>query len=384
MRFEWATPTRVLFGAGALQETGPIARSLGKRALLVVGRSRDRATALLDVLDQHGVVGVVFSVKGEPSLAAVREGTMRAKVEACDLVIGFGGGSAIDAAKAIAALLANGGDPLDYVEIVGRKQPLTRRPVPWIAIPTTAGTGAEVTRNAVLTSPEHKLKVSLRSPLLPAPAAIVDPDLLASLPPEVIAAGGVDAFTQLVEPFVSGRANPLTDALCREGLGRSARSLKRAYGGDFDAATREDLALASLFGGLALSNAGLGAVHGFAAAIGGAFGAPHGAVCAALLATTIEVNWRALGARAPSNAALPRYAEIAAIVTGRAGASIDEGIVWVRALCAALHIPGLTRWGVTDADVEGLVAKARNASSMRGNPIELADDELAEILTRSL
>jgi len=384
MRFEWATPTRVLFGAGALQETGPIARSLGRRALLVVGRSRERATALLDVLDQHGVVGVVFSVKGEPSLAAVREGTMRAKVEACDLVIGFGGGSAIDAAKAIAALLANGGDPLDYVEIVGRKQPLTRRPVPWIAIPTTAGTGAEVTRNAVLTSPEHKLKVSLRSPLLPAPAAIVDPDLLASLPPEVIAAGGVDAFTQLVEPFVSGRANPLTDALCREGLGRSARSLKRAYGGDLDEATREDLALASLFGGLALSNAGLGAVHGFAAAIGGAFGAPHGAVCAALLATTMEVNWRALATRAPSNAALPRYAEIAAIVTGRAGASIDDGIVWVRALCAALHIPGLTRWGVTDADVEALVAKARNASSMRGNPIELADDELAEILTRSL
>jgi alcohol dehydrogenase class IV len=384
MRFEWATPTRVLFGAGALQETGPIARALGKRALLVVGRSRDRAAALLDVLDQHGVVGVVFSVKGEPSLAAVREGTMRAKVEACDLVIGFGGGSAIDAAKAIAALLANGGDPLDYVELVGRKQPLTRRPVPWIAIPTTAGTGAEVTRNAVLTSPEHKLKVSLRSPLLPAQAAIVDPDWLASLPPEVIAAGGVDAFTQLVEPFVSVRANPLTDALCREGLRRSARSLKRAYGGDFDEATREDLALASLFGGLALSNAGLGAVHGFAAAIGGAFGAPHGAVCAALLATTMEVNWRALATRAPSNAALSRYAEIAAIVTGRAGASIDEGIVWVRALCAALHIPGLTRWGVTDADVEALVANARNASSMRGNPIELADDELAEILTRSL
>jgi alcohol dehydrogenase class IV len=384
MRFELATPTRVLFGAGALQEAGPIARALGKRALLVVGRSRDRAAGLLDVLDQHGVGGVILSVKGEPSLAAVRDGTGRAKVEACDLVIGFGGGSAIDAAKAIAALLGNGGDPLDYVEIVGRKQPLVRRPMPWIAIPTTAGTGAEVTRNAVLTAPEHKLKVSLRSPLLPAQAAIVDPDLLASLPPEVIAAGGVDAFTQLVEPFVSVRANPLTDALCREGLGRSARSLRRAYGGDFDAAAREDLALASLFGGLALSNAGLGAVHGFAAAIGGAFDAPHGAVCAALLATTMEVNWRALATRAPSNAALPRYAEIATIVTGHAGASVDEGIAWVRALCATLRVPGLTRWGVTDADVESLVAKARNASSMRGNPIELADGELEEILTRSL
>jgi len=384
MRFEFATPTRVLFGPGALQEAGPIARSFGKRALVVVGRTIERSASLLDGLDRSAVAAVVFQVKGEPSLAAVREGVMRAKLEACDCVVAFGGGSAIDAAKAIAALLANGGDPLDYLEIIGRKQPLTRPSLPWIAIPTTAGTGAEVTRNAVLTSPEHRLKVSLRSPLLPARAAIVDPDLLAGLPPEVIAASGLDAFTQLVEPFVSARANPLIDALCREGLRRSARSLQRAYGGDSDEATREDLALSSLFGGLALSNAGLGAVHGFAAAIGGRFDAPHGAVCAALLPVVMSVNWRSLARRAPSSPALVRYAEIAAIVADRPGASIDEGIAWVQALRTALRIPGLTRWGVTDADIEGLVSAARSASSMRGNPIELADEELAEILTRSL
>ena len=384
MRFEFAAPTRVLFGAGALQEAGPIARSFGKRALVVVGRTIERAAPLLDGLDRSAVAAVVFQVKGEPSLAAVREGVMRAKLEACDCVMAFGGGSAIDAAKAIAALLANGGDPLDYLEIIGRKQPLTRPSLPWIAIPTTAGTGAEVTRNAVLTSPEHRLKVSLRSPLLPARAAIVDPDLLAGLPPEVIAASGLDAFTQLVEPFVSARANPLIDALCREGLRRSARSLQRAYGGDCDEVSREDLALASLFGGLALSNAGLGAVHGFAAVIGGRFDAPHGAVCAALLPAVMSVNWRSLARRAPSSPALARYAEIAAIVADRPSASIDEGIAWVQALRTALRIPGLTRWGVTDADIEGLVSAARNASSMRGNPIELADEELAEILTRSL
>lgn len=384
MRFEFAAPTRVLFGAGTLQEAGPIARSLGKRALVVVGRAPGRAAPLLDALDRVGVTAIVFSARGEPTLATVREGVMRGKVEACDCLLAFGGGSAIDAAKAIAALLTNGGDPLDYVEIIGRKQPLTRQPLPWIAIPTTAGTGAEVTRNAVLTSTEHKLKVSLRSPLLPARAAIVDPDLLAGLPPEAIAAGGLDAFTQLVEPLVSVRANPLVDALCREGLRRSARSLRRAYGGDLDEAAREDLALASLFGGLALSNAGLGAVHGIAAVIGGLFDAPHGAVCAALLPAVMSVNWRCLAGRAASSPALVRYAEIATIVTGRPNASIEEGVAWVRALCAALRIPGLTRWGVTDADVEAIVGKARNASSMRGNPIELTDNELAEVLTGSL
>jgi alcohol dehydrogenase class IV len=384
MRFELATPTHVVFGAGVLREVGSIAREQGQRALVVVGRTSERAAPLLDALKRQGVASVVFSVQGEPTLAAVREGCARVKDEDCDCVVGFGGGSAIDTAKAIAALSTNGGDPLDYVEVIGRKQPLARSPLPWIAIPTTAGTGAEVTRNSVLTSPGHKLKVSLRSPFLPARAAIVDPELLVSLPPEVIAAGGLDALTQLVEPFVSVRANPLTDALCREGISRSARSLRRAYDGDLDAAVRQDLALASLLGGLALSNAGLGAVHGFAAAIGGSFQAPHGAVCAALLPATMEINARALAARAPSSAALARHTEIAALVTGQPGASIAAGIAWVRALCTALHVSGLTRWGVTEVDVGPLVDKAHNASSMRGNPIDLADDELKEILTHSL
>jgi alcohol dehydrogenase class IV len=384
MRFEFATATRILFGAGTLREAGPIARALGTRALVVTGCSRERAAPLLDTLDQNGVAAVAFGVTGEPTLAAVREGTLHARSEACDLVVAFGGGSAIDAAKAIAALAANGGDPLDYIEVIGRKQPLRCSPLPWLAIPTTAGTGAEVTRNAVLSSPEHKLKASLRSPLMLARVAIVDPSLLLGLPGEVIAAGGIDAFTQLVEPFVSVRANPLVDAVCREGLVRSARSLLRAYEGAFDDDAREDLALASLFGGLALANAGLGAVHGLAAPIGGMFEAPHGAVCAALLPVTMEVNARALSARAPASPTLARYAEIAVLVTGRRDATVETGFAWVRARCAALHIPALSRWGVTRADVQALVASARNASSMRGNPIELTDDELTEILTRSL
>ena len=221
----------------------------------------------------------------------------------------FGGGSALDAAKAIAALTANGGDPLDYLEVVGRGQPLARPSLPFIAVPTTAGTGSEVTKNAVLASPEHGVKASLRSPLMLPRVAIVDPALLAGVPAPVLAASGLDALSQLIEPFLSIRANPVTDGLAREAIPRSAAALRRAYAAGAPAASRrERLALASLFGGLALANAGLGAVHGFAAPVGGLFEAPHGAVCAALLPAVIRVNARALAARVPDSAALPRYA----------------------------------------------------------------------------
>ena len=267
---------------------------------------------------------------------------------------------------------------------MGRGQALPKPSAPFIAIPTTAGTGSEVTRNAVLASPAHRVKASLRSPLMLARAAIVDPDLLLGVPPPVIAASGLDAFAQLVEPFLSVRANPLVDALCREGLARSARSLRRAFEGDSSEAARVDLALASLFGGLALANAGLGAVHGFAAPVGGLFDAPHGAACAALLPAVLRVNLAALARRRPGSPALARYREIAAIVTGRPDAGPGDGVTWVEALVRALSIPGLSRWGATEAEIGHLVAKARVASSMKGNPIELEEDELVEIARASL
>jgi alcohol dehydrogenase class IV len=384
VRFEFATATRIVFGPGTLAELGGIAASLGRRALVVAGRSPARAEPARERLRAAGVESIVFPVQGEPTVEDVRQGTQRAKDEGAELVVGLGGGSAIDAAKAIAALLGNGGDPMDYLEVVGRRQPITRPSAPWIAVPTTAGTGSEVTRNAVLGSPEHRVKASLRSPLMLARLALVDPDLLASLPAPVIAAAGLDAFAQLVEPFVSTRANPMVDGLCREGLARSARSLRRAFDGDLSEAVRTDLALASLFGGLALANAGLGAVHGFAAPIGGSFDAPHGAVCAALLPAVMRANLRALERRAPASPALARYREIAAIVTGRDAADAYAGLDWVRGLLQALSVPGLARWGVGEGDVPVLVTKARAASSMRGNPIELEDGELAEVLRASL
>jgi len=311
MRFEFATATRIIFGPGTLREVGPIAAQMGSRALVVTGRTRARATPLLDALTAQGIDIVTFSVAGEPTTEVARLGTQRAREADCDMIIGFGGGSVLDTAKAISALLTNGGVPLDYLEVIGRGQPLTRPSAPCIAIPTTAGTGAEVTRNAVLASPEHRVKVSLRSPLMLPRLALVDPELTHTLPPEITASTGLDALTQVMEPYVSKRANPLTDALCREGMRRAARSLRRAYGQGDDAAAREDMALTSLFGGLALANAKLGAVHGFAGPMGGMFPAPHGAICGRLLPHVMAVNVRALQERLPGSEALRRYDEIA-------------------------------------------------------------------------
>ncbi len=384
MPFEFTAPVRIIFGPGTLKQAGPLAAELGCRALVLTGNDSAFAGPLLEVLNAHGLTYVILAVTGEPSTETVRRGMMLAAEAKADLVIGFGGGSVLDAAKAIAVLATNGGDPLDYLEVVGRGQALRKPALPILAIPTTAGTGAEVTRNAVLLSPEHRVKVSLRSATMLPRAAIVDPELTYSLPPAVTASTGLDALTQLIEPFTSIRANPLTDALCREGIARVARSLRRAYSDGQDAAAREDMALASLFGGLALANAGLGAAHGFAGPVGGMFPAPHGAVCAALLPHVMAVNIAALRQRQPQSPVLDRYAEVARIVTGAAGAAAEDGVAWVAALSADLGVPPLTAYGITRADAPTLVEKTAVASSTKANPIVLTQAELTEILERAL
>jgi alcohol dehydrogenase class IV len=286
----------------------------------------------------------------------------------------------IDAGKAIAALLANPGEPRDYLEVVGAGHPLTERSAPFIAIPTTAGTGAEVTRNAVLMVDEERVKVSLRSPLMLPTVAIVDPELTHTLPPAITASTGLDALTQCIEPYVTPKANPLTDAVSREGMQRAAGALRRAFhdGGDADA--RRDMAVASLCGGLALANAKLGAVHGFAAPLGGMFPIPHGVACARLLAPVVAINVRALRARAPSSPALGRYDEVARTLTGSTSARAEDGATWLRELVEELKVPALSTFDITTADVPHVTEKARRASSMQGNPITLTDEELAEAL----
>jgi alcohol dehydrogenase class IV len=384
MRFEFATAARIIFGAGALREVGPLAAEMGRKALVVTGSHPDRARSLLELLQANGVASVAFSVPDEPTTDLVCAGAERVAQQGCDLVIGFGGGSALDAGKAIAGLAANGCDPFEYLEVIGRGKPLTQPALPCIAIPTTAGTGAEVTRNAVLAVPEQRIKVSLRSPFLLPRLALVDPELTYSLPPAPTASTGLDALTQLIEAYVSNRANPMTDSLCREGIGRAARSLRQAYRHGDDAAAREDMSVASLFGGLALANARLGAVHGFAGVIGGTFHAPHGVVCACLLAAVMATNIRALQARAPQSEALQRYAEVARLLTGDVAAAAERGPAWVQELTEALQIPGLGAYGLTADGFEPLVQQAPKASSMQGNPIQLTPEELGEILSRSM
>jgi alcohol dehydrogenase class IV len=296
----------------------------------------------------------------------------------------LGGGSAIDAGKAIAVLAANDGDVLDYLEVVGKGQKLGQPPLPFIAVATTAGAGSEVTRNAVLASPEHRVKASLRSPLMLPRLAVVDPELTYALPPAVTAATGLDALTQLIEPYISIRANAFTDMYCLEGMRRAARGLMTAYRDGRNREARRDMALASLLGGLALANAGLGAVHGLAAPIGGMFPAPHGAVCAALLPHAMEVNIHALRVREPHGPGLERYTTVARTLTGQADAKAEDGAEWVARTCRELAIAPLATYGVRNSDVQELVEKASRASSMKGNPIALTPEEVAEVLTRSL
>jgi alcohol dehydrogenase class IV len=284
----------------------------------------------------------------------------------------------------VAMLLGNGGDPLDYLEVIGSGLAITRPAMPCVAVPTTAGTGAEVTANAVLAAPAHGLKASLRSPLMIPRIALVDPQLTASCPRPVTAASGLDALTQCLEPFVSVRATPLTDALAREGLLRAAAGLRAAYTDGTNLAARQDMAMCALLGGMALANAKLGAVHGLAGVIGGTADVPHGIACAALLAPVIEANVRALQSGQPGSPALDRYAEAARLLTGEPSASIEDGLAWIRQTLTLLAVPGLVAFGLGPGHAGDVAAKAATSSSMQGNPVALSHDDLKAVVLQAL
>lgn len=372
MRFEFATAGRILFGCGAAAEIPAAAAGFGQRPLVVTGKSSERLQKLTSQIP-----GPIFAISGEPSVEVIQAGVHAARQRRADVVVAIGGGSAIDAGKAIAALAANEGGLFDYLEVVGKALPLPRPALSVIAVPTTAGTGSEVTRNAVIASPQHHVKASLRSPSMPPRLAIIDPELTYSLPSALTVSTGLDALTQLIEPYVSARANPLTDGICLEGIRRAAAALPRVFENGGDTEARRDMSLASLFGGLALANAGLGAVHGFAAPVGGRFPAPHGAVCAALLPHVMRANIAA-------GASLDRYAAIARLVTGDAAASAEAGAEWVAALCRRLSVPRLRDYGIRAGDVPELVELASKASSMKANPVVLSPVALASILNAAL
>jgi alcohol dehydrogenase class IV len=382
--FDFATAGRIMAGPGRSQELPGLLAGLGSRVLVVTGADPARHAGLLAGL---GLAATVFPVAAEPTVELARAAVAAAREHGADVVVAIGGGSVIDTGKAVAMLLGNGGDPLDYLEVVGSGHAITRPAVPCVAVPTTAGTGAEVTANAVLAVPSHRVKASLRSPLMIPRVALVDPLLTVPCPPPVTAASGLDALTQCLEPFVSVQATPLTDGLAREGLRRAGTGLRTAYADGGDLGARADMAMCSLLGGMALANAKLGAVHGLAGVIGGTADVPHGLACAALLAPVIEANVRALRSAGPRPAAtdvLDRYTEAARLLTGHAAASIEDGLAWIRETLTLLHVPGLADFGIGPQDADDIAAKAMTSSSMKGNPVTLSHADLKAVLLRAL
>jgi alcohol dehydrogenase class IV len=380
--FEFATANQIIFGTGKLTELGKKLEGRAKHVFFVRGGSSDAIPRVREILSALGIPFTEFEVHGEPTTEIVQGGVEAARD--CDMIVGLGGGSVLDTGKAIAALATNPGAVFEYLEVIGKGQPLTNAPLPYIAIPTTAGTGAEVTRNAVLESREHNVKVSLRSPLMLPRIALVDPELTYTLPPEITASSGLDALTQLIEPFVSVKANPMTDAICREGVHHAARSLRRAYENGSDKEAREGMSIASLFGGMALANAALGATHGFAGPLGGMLHAPHGILCARFLPLVMEANINAMESRQPEHPALDRYVEIARILTGEKDATALGGVRWTSELVNELKIPRLSVYGMKPKDFPEAVQKTQKASSFKGNPIALDAKELAAILEQAL
>ena len=378
--FEFATVPRIVVGPGTSADVPAMTARLGTRVVVCTGGRPERHQTLLDALS---LPFTVVPVSGEPTVDVARSAVAIARDFGADVVLAVGGGSVLDLGKATAALLANGGDPLDYLEVIGAGRPLTEPALPTIAVPTTSGTGSEVTANAVLASPQHSVKASLRDPSMLPAIAVVDADLTVDCPPAVTAASGLDALTQCLEPFVSPLATPLTDGLALQGLRRAASGLRRAYADGEDRAARADMAVCSLVSGMALANAKLGAVHGFAGVLGGMTVVPHGAICAALLAPVIEANVAALQ-RLDTDAAqdaLEKYRGAAVALTGREDAWVGDGVDWIRETVRELSIPGLAGLGIDlDAGAADVVAAAKASSSMKGNPVTLSDAELHGVL----
>ncbi|WP_395735717.1 iron-containing alcohol dehydrogenase [Prosthecobacter sp.] len=362
-RFEFATAQRIIFGRGVVRELPELCRSFGQRTLLITGSRPQQYASLLPHVGIH-------AVSGEPTVEDIQEGVSLAKELEADVIVAIGGGSVVDAGKAIAAMSTQPGDLMRYIEVIGDGKPLEVAPLPYIAVPTTAGTGAEATRNAVLASTEHRVKASLRHISMLPRVALIDPELAVDVPAHVTAASGMDALTQCLEAFVCSRAQPMTDALCLDGIQRAVRSLEHAVQNGHNLDAREDMALCALNSGIALANAGLGAVHGFAAPIGGMFHAPHGAVCAALLAPVWEANSQRVKDRS-------KFVQIDTMLCGNA-------VDYLHALTARLQIPQLRAWGIAEADLEEIARKAAAASSMKANPVTLTHEELVGILRSAL
>ena len=372
--FSFLSPGEILFGRGMAQQAASRIAQRADRVLLVHGAAADRVAWLRDDLAAAGVQVEGFAVPQEPDVVLIEAGVAAARRCGARVIVACGGGSVIDAGKAIAALVPATRPMLEHLEVVGQGLPLDHAPLPFIAIPTTAGTGAEVTKNAVIAVPEARRKVSLRDPRMIADVAIVDPALTDGTPWAVTLASGLDAVTQVIEPYVSPKANALTDALCRDAIPRGLQALCRLQEGESSEA-RDAMALVSLYGGLALANAALGAVHGLAGPIGGMSGAPHGAVCGRLLPFVLECN-----AERATGDASGRLAQVSEWIGDALGGTADQAPHRLVHWAEAAGLPGLAAMGVRAADHEGLAQAAVGSSSMKGNPVPLEVADLVALM----
>ncbi|MDZ7723422.1 MAG: iron-containing alcohol dehydrogenase [candidate division KSB1 bacterium] len=384
MDFGFATAGRIIFGLYSYTKIADYVSEFGDSVFMVSGGSYSRVEPLVTELQKRSIKVTRTGVQGEPTVELIEDILTQLRDLKPDVVLGAGGGSVIDTGKALAALATHPGRVLDYLEVIGGGKKLQHAPLPYIAIPTTAGTGSEVTKNAVLKSQKHKVKVSLRHNWMIPDIALVDPVLTLTVPKNVTASTGMDALTQLIEPYVSHKANPLTDGICKEGLLRAAGSLRNVYLNGDDLQAREDMCVASLFGGLALANSKLGAVHGFAGPVGGYLDAPHGMICARLLPLVTRMNIEAVKNDPSLKEVMLRYDDIAEILTGDSHARAADVPDWLHDLTNDLQIGGLAEFGLQKNDIPKLVKQSQKSSSMQGNPVKLNETQLTEILTQAI
>lgn len=378
--FQFMTATRIIFGEGALNNSLSTLNQFGYSVLLVTGRDSVRAEPLISYFKQQGMRYQQVAVHGEPLIAMVEEMAAMGRKFRPDMVLAIGGGSVLDAGKALAALIPNQGSVYDYVEVVGRNVPLQAKPIPFIAVPTTAGTGSEVSKSAVLRSAQENVKVGLRSPDMLPDLAIVDPTLTYGMDPVMSGCCGMDAFTHLMESYVCGEPNPLTDMVCEEGLRRLSGAILAACEDD-DPRARSDMAFAAMLGGMALANAKLGAAHGLASSLGGRLQAPHGLITAQLAPYVMQEN--VLAAREAGRAdVLNRYRQLACILTGRMNAEIIDGINWTKRTLKRLNLPSVTEYGFCNVMFDEVAEDALLSNSIKGNPLPLNKERLLSILNQ--
>ncbi|OBT12095.1 alcohol dehydrogenase [Vibrio sp. UCD-FRSSP16_10] len=378
--FQFMTTSKIVFGEGTLQSSLSLLNQFGYSVLLVTGKNLARSEMITAYLKSQSMRYQHISVSREPTISMVEEAALLARRFKPDMVVAMGGGSVIDMGKALSAMITNSGDLYDYVEVIGRNVPIKSLPLPMIAIPTTASTGSEVTKSAVLKSTQDKVKVSLRGPEILPTVAIVDPTLTYGTDLETSARGAMDAFTHLMEAYVCGDPNPLTDMICEEGLRKLAGSILPACRQDNPRA-RSDLSFAAMLGGMATTNAKLGAAHGLAAALGGKITAPHSVITARLAPFVMTENMR-MAKQSGRNDVLTRYRKIAQLVTENSDAHREDGVNWVNSMLEQLEVPTLSYYDAVEGPLDLIAQDAMKSVAIKGNPLPLTKDRLVDILNQ--